>query len=282
MLTDPGSDATQEARRCWKQVKSKDARTRHLLVGFAALLIAATDPVRAADDSHLRVEATVSQPDFYFEGVILTLALMFKGAGEEAKGLCVTDSYFGSPLGQRSVLYGFWEHRDVVPEQLGLHVFDVLCERKNAVPQTHSAKQWETAAKSHGAVPNWAKVDISTFLFAGMRTMLTFAAVRLKDPSPAKCIVERYDEAFEAKVMAEARIRPVLLALYDELRSVCPLFPKGPESKNMVRSIIPDIDGAARERILTASELKACDRHDGPARLECADRAFKSRLQALQ
>ena len=260
---------------------SAGARVRRLVAACMVLVNGAAFPARAADDSHLRIETTAALENFYFESVILSLSILFKGAGEEEKGLCVSQLYFGSPLGQWAVLHGFWQDRDKVPELLGLYLFDVLCRNEKIDPP--SPQQWEKAAGSHRATLSWAKeTDLSLYLFAGMRTMFTFAAVRLKDQSLAKCIVEKYDDAFEAKVLAGAGAKPVLWSLYDEMRGVCPLFPNGPESKDMVWFKLPDFDGAARERLLAVAEFKACDGQSGSSQTECRGNAFNARIKALE
>lgn len=252
------------------------AKTRRLVAISLAIAIGVTKPARAADDSHLAVEATAAQKDFYFEAVIQSLSIMYKGAGEEQKGLCVTDMYFGSPLSLRVVLDGFWRGRTGT-EEVGIAVFDTLCADRKP-PDPDGAKLWQFAAKSHGSVPAWATSDWTVLLFAGMRTMFSFAAVQLKDKALARCILERYDETLVDNV--HKRGGPVLPALYDEMRAVCGLFPNGPASKNMVGAKIPDVDGAARERLLTVSQMRACDRRSD--RSSCMDELFKARIEELR
>lgn len=252
------------------------------VVGWGAVLLAGLAGAARADNPQAVIEATAAREDFYFEAVMESLSLLFTGAGEEEKGLCVTDSYFGSPLGQRVVLYSLWEHRDKLPETVAIPLFDKMCADRDAVPEKSSAEQWRTAAMSQAATPSWEKTDMSMVLFAGMRTMFTFAAVHLQNAPLAQCIVEKYDDALEAKMLNAQHTRPVLHALYDEMRTLCPLFPNGPASKNMVMTKIPDIDGAARERLLIVADLKACDRYSGSSRTECAETAFKARMKALQ
>ena len=246
-----------------------------------AILTGATTPALAENPQAI-IEATAAREDFYFEAVMETLSLLFTGAGEEEKGTCVTDSYFSSPLGQRVVLYSLWASRDKLPETVAIPLFDEMCAEQDGATSKPSAAQWRAAAMSHAATPNWESTDKSMVLFAGMRTMFTFAAIKLKNPTLAQCVVEKYDDALEAKILGGGQTRPPLHALYDEMRSLCTLFPNGPASKDMVMTKIPDIDGAARERLLTVAELKACDRHAGSSRKECAEDAFKARMKALQ
>lgn len=252
------------------------ARARIVVTCLLALAFDAASSLMAADDTHLSIEATAAQDDFYFEAVIQSLSIMFKGAGEEEKGLCVTDMYFGSPLSQRVVLDGFWRSRTGT-EEVGIAVFDTLCADRKP-PDPDGAKLWQFAAKSHGSVPAWATSDWTVLLFAGMRTMFSFAAVQLKDKALARCILERYDETLVDNV--HKRGGPVLPALYDEMRAVCGLFPDGPASKNMVGARIPDVDGAARERLLTVSQMKVCDHRSDPS--SCVDDLFKARVQDLR
>lgn len=252
------------------------------VVGWGAVLFAGLAGTARADNPQAVIEATAAREDFYFEAVMETLSLLFTGAGEEEKGLCITDSYFGSPLGQRVVLYSLWMHRDKLPETVAIPLFDEMCAEPDGATSKPSAAEWRTAAMSQASTPSWENADMSMVLFAGMRTMFTFAAVQLKNPALAQCVVEKYDDALEAKILGAGQTRPPLHALYDEMRSLCTLFPNGPASKNMVMTKIPDIDGAARERLLTVAELKACDRHTGSSRKECAEDAFKARMKALR
>lgn len=257
------------------------APERRLIAALMAILTGATTPALAENPQAI-IEATAAREDFYFEAVMETLSLLFTGAGEEEKGICVTDSYFGSPLGQRVVLYSLWANRDKLPETVAIPLFDEMCAEQDDATSKPSAAQWRAAAMSRAATPSWKSTDMSMVLFAGMRTMFTFAAVKLKNPALAQCVVEKYDDALEAKILGAGQTRPPLHALYDEMRSLCTLFPNGPASKNMVMTKIPDIDGAARERLLTVAELKACDRHTGSSRKECAEDAFKARMKALR
>ncbi|HEX2839918.1 hypothetical protein [Hyphomicrobium sp.] len=257
------------------------ARERRLIAALMAILTGATTPALAENPQAI-IEATAAREDFYFEAVMETLSLLFTGAGEEKKGVCVTDSYFGSPLGQRVVLYSLWMHRDKLPETVAIPLFDEMCAEPDGATSKPSAAEWRAAAMSQASTPSWENADMSMVLFAGMRTMFTFAAVQLMNPALAQCVVEKYDDALEAKILGAGQTRPPLHALYDEMRSLCTLFPNGPASKNMVMTKIPDIDGAARERLLTVAELKACDRYSGSSRKECAEDAFKARMKALR
>lgn len=247
-----------------------------LIVGLGTIWASA-----AAADTF---RSSFGRKDVALEAAVRVLVVRIYASGDRELGQCVQDLYFGSPLRQRRFVSESWGTAHTggyegLRAELIRHCAEGEVEPSVAV----DPELWHRVAHPTVLLDLESVQDTA---LAAASEMLEADARRSNDPALAQCAGDkRKTGALKTAALGiqeqSVTVLPVTVAVHDALRDLCGLNKDRPPAAELLLPAMPDVVTAARERLLIAQDLMACEDPDKNRFMWCAHAAYKARSKAL-